>query len=125
MYIKYELYRAKNQELFNAEMIEWVLTEDKDLIEIDKRMRDVLAQHISNLPEVQKYGTAYIGRMNIAGIEINDNDYLGGLTEEEFRKYMANPEVMPYLDIKWNKTKEELFNENNKGSEYSSRKEDS
>lgn len=125
MYIKYELYRAKNQELFNAEMIEWVLTEDKDLIEIDKRMRDVLAQHISNLPEVQKYGTAYIGRMNIAGIEINDNDYLGGLTEEEFRKYMANPEVMPYLDIKWNKTKEELFNENNEGSEYSSREEDS
>lgn len=125
MYIKYELYRAKNQELFNAEMIEWVLTEDKDLIEIDRRMRDVLAQHISNLPEVQKYGTAYIGRMNIAGIEINDNDYLGGLTEEEFRKYMANPEVMPYLDIKWNKTKEELFNENNEGSEYSSREEDS
>ena len=125
MYIKYELYRAKNQELFNAEMIEWVLTEDKDLIEIDKRMRDVLAQHISNLPEVQKYGTAYIGRMNIAGIEINDNDYLGGLTEEEFRKYMANPEVMPYLDIKWNKTKEELFNENNEGSEYSSREKDS
>ena len=125
MYIKYELYRAKNQELFNAEMIEWVLTEDKDLIEIDKRMRDVLAQHISNLPEVQKYGTAYIGRMNIAGIEINDNDYLGGLTEEEFRKYMPNPEVMPYLDIKWNKTKEELFNENNKGSEYGSREKDS
>ena len=125
MYIKYELYRAKNQELFNAEMIEWVLTEDKDLIEIDKRTRDVLAQHISNLPEVQKYGTAYICRMNIAGNEINDNDYLGGLTEEEFRKYMANPEVMPYLDIKWNKTKEELFNENNEGSEYSSREEDS
>ena len=125
MYIKYELYRAKNQELFNAEMIEWILNEDKDLIEIDRTMRDVLAQHISNLPEVQKYGTAYIGRMNIAGIEINDNDYLGGLTEEEFRKYMANPEVMPYLDIKWNKTKEELFNENNEGSEYSSREKDS
>ena len=110
MYIKYELYRAKNQELFNAEMIEWVLQEDKDLIEIDRRMRDVLAQHISDLPEVQKYGIAYIGRMKIAGIEINNNDYLGGLTEEEFRKYMANPEVMPYLDIKWNKNKGVLNN---------------
>lgn len=125
MYIKYELYRAKNQELFNAEMIEWVLQEDKDLIEIDKRMRDVLAQHISNLPEIQKYGTAYIGRMKIAGIEINNNDYLGGLTEEEFRKYMANPEVMPYLDIKWNKTEEEVFDENNEGSEHSSGEENS
>ena len=47
MYIKYELYRAKNQELFNAEMIEWVLEDDKDLIEIDRRIRDVLTQHIS------------------------------------------------------------------------------
>ena len=103
MYIKYELYRAKNQELFNAEMIEWVLTEDKDLIEIDKRMRDVLTKHISNLPEIKKYGTAYIGRMKIVGIEINDNDDLGGITEGEFRKYMSNPEVMPYLDIVWNK----------------------
>ena len=103
MYIKYELYRAKNNELFNAEMIEWVLTDDKDLIEIDKRMRDVLAQHISNLPIIKKFGTAYIGNMKIVGIEINDNDDIGGLNEEEFRKYMSNPDVMPYLDIKWNK----------------------
>lgn len=105
MYIKYELYRAKNQELFNAEMIEWVLEDDKDLIEIDRRIRDVLTQHISQLEEVKKYGTAYIGRMKIVGIEINDNDDLGGLNEEEFRKYMSNPEVMPYLDIVWNKSK--------------------
>ena len=67
MYIKYELYRVKDQGLFNAEMIEWVLQEDKDLI------------------------------------EINDNDDLGGLGEAEFRAYMANPEVMPYLNIVWNK----------------------
>ena len=117
MYIKYELYRAKNQELFNAEMIEWVLTEDKDLIEIDKRMRDVLAQHIQQLPEIKKFGTAYIGRMKIAGIEINDNDDLGGLNEEEFRKYMRNPEVMPYLDIVWNKGKESEESKLSMGSE--------
>lgn len=109
MYIKYELYRSKNQELFNAEMIEWVLNDDKDLIEIDKRMRDVLVQHIKTLPEIQKYGIAYVGRMKIAGIEINDNDNLGGLNEEEFRKYMSSPDVMPYLDIKWNK-KEDVVN---------------
>lgn len=105
MYIKYELYRVKNQGMFNAEMIEWVLQEDKDLIEIDRRIRDVLIQHISTLPEIQQYGLAYIGRMKIVGIEINDNDDLGGINEEEFRKYMANPDVMPYLDIKWNKSK--------------------
>ena len=103
MYIKYELYRVKDQGLFNAEMIEWVLQEDKDLIEIDRRIRDVLTQHISNLPEIKKYGTAYIGSMKIVGIEINDNDDLGGLGEAEFRAYMANPEVMQYLNIVWNK----------------------
>lgn len=110
MYIKYELYRAKNQEMFNAEMIEWVLETDKDLIEIDRRIRDVLTQHISQLDEVKKYGVAYIGRMKIVGIEINDNDNLGGLNEGEFRKYMSNPDVMPYLDIVWNKTKEDTQN---------------
>ena len=46
---------------------------------------------------------AYIGSMKIVGIEINDNDDLGGLGEAEFRAYMANPEVMPYLNIVWNK----------------------
>ncbi len=111
MYIKYELYRVKDQGLFNAEMIEWVLETDKDLIEIDRRIRDVLTQHISNLPEIKKYGTAYIGSMKIAGIEINDNDNLGGLDEAGFRAYMANPEVMPYLDIIWNKKAEENSSE--------------
>lgn len=104
MYIKYELYRSKNNEMFNAEMIEWVLKEDRDLIEIDRRIRDVLATHISQLSEVKKYGTAYIGSMKIIGIEINNNDDLGGLTEKEFRSYMGNENVMPLLDIKWNKT---------------------
>lgn len=111
MYIKYELYRVKDQGLFNAEMIEWVLETDKDLIEIDRRIRDVLTQHISNLPEIKKYGTAYIGSMKIVGIEINDNDNLGGLGEAEFRAYMANPEVMPYLNIVWNKKAEENSSE--------------
>ena len=103
MYIKYELYRVKDQGLFNAEMIEWVLETDKDLIEIDRRIRDVLTQHISNLPEIKKYGIAYVGSMKIVGIEINENDNLGGLGEAEFRAYMSSPEVMPYLDIVWNK----------------------
>ena len=35
MYIKYELNRAKNGEVFNREMIEWVLETDRDLVELD------------------------------------------------------------------------------------------
>ena len=108
MYIKYELYRAKNpEECFNKEMIEWVLKTDKDIIEIDKRMRDVLTQHIQSLPEIQKYGIAYVGRMKIVGIEINDNDYTCELDKTQFIAYMKNECVMRYLDIVWNKTEKE------------------
>lgn len=106
MYIKYELYRAKNQELFNSEMIEYVLKTDKDLIEIDRRIIEVLTYHISTLPQIKKYGTAYLGRTKIVGIEINDNDDLGGITEQQFRDYMHSDTIdirVMGIDIKWNK----------------------
>ena len=45
MYIKYELNRAKNGEVFNREMIEWVLETDRDLVELDDRLNYLLAQH--------------------------------------------------------------------------------
>lgn len=106
MYIKFNLYRSKfPDEPFKSEMIQWDLKNDRDLIEIDRRMRDVLATHIQSLPEVKKYGIAYIDRMQIVEIEILDSDDLGGLDEEQFRAYMQNEEVMPYLQIKWSKTK--------------------
>lgn len=107
MYIKYELYRAKNQELFNAEMIEWVLEKDEDIIELPERMTYLLTQHIQSLPEVQKYGTGYIGRMKLAGIEINDNDYTSELDEERFREYIKGLDTMNGVDIVWNKGKKE------------------
>ena len=103
MYIKYELYRAKNGELFNAEMIEWPLNTDEDIIEIKERMTQVLTQHIQSLDEVKKYGTAYIGKMKIAGIEINDNDYICDLDREHFENYIHDINVLGHIDIKWNK----------------------
>lgn len=108
MYIKFELYRAKNGELFDQEMIEWPLVNDKDLIELDDRLKWLLTQHIQSLPIIKKYGIAYVGEMKIVGIEINDNDDLGGLDEEQFRKYIL--EIMPYMDVKWNKTIENGVN---------------
>lgn len=116
MYIKYELYRAKNQELFDSAMIEWVLKTDKDLIEIDRRIIEVLTHHISTLPQIKKFGTAYLGRTKIAGIEINDNDDLGGITEQQFRDYMHNETIdsrIIGIDIKWNKKDEHNSNEEN------------
>lgn len=107
MYIKFELYRSKYpDEMFKAEMIQWDLKTDKDLIEIDTRMRDVLATHIKTIPEVQKYGMAYIGRMKIVEIEILDSDDLGGIDEEHFKAYINSPDVMPYLNVVWSKNTE-------------------
>lgn len=103
MYIKYELYRAKNGELFNAEMIEWVLEKDEDIVELPERITYLLSQHIQNLPEIQKYGIAYVGRMKLAGIEINDNDYTSELDKEHFTAYIRNLDTMNGVDIVWNK----------------------
>ena len=103
MYIKFELYRAKNGELFDQEMIEWPLQTDEDIVEITERVNTVLAQHLQTIPQVQKYGTAYIGRMKIVNIEITDNDYTSYLDEEQFKAYVSNPEVMPYLTVIWSK----------------------
>lgn len=103
MYIKYELYRAKNEELFNAEMIEWIIEKDEDIVELPERITYLLSQHIQSIPEIQKYGTAYIGRMKLAGIEINDNDYTSELDKEHFIAYIRGLDTMNGVDIVWNK----------------------
>lgn len=106
MLIRYKIYRSKNpDEIFNSEMIKWNIENDKDLIEIDRRVKEVLAYHIQNLPEIKKYGTAYIGRTEIVSLEITDEDNLGGLTEEYFRAYLASEEVgMKYYTVIWSQT---------------------
>lgn len=105
MFIRYKLYRSKYpDQVFNAEKIQWNLQTDKDIIEIDKRLTDLLSFHISNLPQIKKFGTGYIDRMEIVSLEITDEDYTSYLSEEQFRTYMANENVMPYITIIWSKT---------------------
>lgn len=102
MFIRYNLYRSKYpEEIFNAEMIKVNIENDDHLIAIDDIMTGILAQHIKALPEVQKYGIAYVDRMEIENIEITDEDVID-LTEESFREYMAT--INPTLTIIWNKT---------------------
>lgn len=102
MLVKYKLYRAsKPEEVFNAEMIKINLENDDHLIAIDDILAGVLAQHIQNLPEVKKYGIAYVDRMEIVNIEITDEDTID-LDETKFRSYMT--QIMPYLTVIWNKT---------------------
>lgn len=106
MYISYDLYRSKNpQEIFNQEKVEFVIENDDHLVAIDDILNHILATHISNLPEVKKYGTAYIGRMQLVELEVTDKDILH-LDEQQFRHFMAT--IMPNLPIKWSKTTNDM-----------------
>lgn len=99
MYIRYKLYRAsKPDEVFNAEMIEVLIEKDDHILMIDKVIQDVLYQHMLSLDEVKRFGTGYIGKMDIVNIEMTDKDNLN-MDEASFREYMSN--IMPYLEIIW------------------------
>ena len=102
MYIKYEMFRSKNNEMFNSEMVEIVLRDDKDLIAIDDIISGVMKYHIQQLPEIKKYGTGYIGSVKLISIVINDNDYVSDLNEEAFKGYIAN--INQNLIVEWNRT---------------------
>lgn len=102
MYIKYELFRSKNNEMFNSGMVEIVLKDDKDLIAIDDIISGVMKYHIQQLPEIKKYGTGYIGSVKLISIVVNDNDYVSDLNEEAFKGYMAN--INQNITVEWNRT---------------------
>lgn len=102
MYIKYELFRSKNNEMFNSGMVEIVLRDDKDLIAIDDIISGVMKYHIQQLPEIKKYGTGYIGSVKLISVVINDNDYVSDLNEGAFKGYMAN--INQNITVEWNRT---------------------
>lgn len=102
MYIKYELYRSKNNEIFDSGMVEVVIRDDRDLILLDNIISGIMKYHIEQLPEIKKYGTGYVGRCKLVSIVINDNDYVSDLNEEAFKGYVAN--INPNITIEWNRT---------------------
>lgn len=102
MYIKYELFRSKNNEMFNSGMVEIVLRDDKDLIAIDDIISGVMKYHIQQLPKIKKYGTGYIGSVKLISIVVNDNDYVSDLNEEAFKGYIAN--INQNITVEWNRT---------------------
>ena len=109
MYLKYVLFRSKNNEIFNSGKIELVLKDDRDIIMIDKLIEDVMKYHITQLPEIKKFGLAYIGSVKLVSIVINDNDYVSELNEEGFKGYMAN--INPNLTVEWNRTTNNITEE--------------
>lgn len=109
MYLKYVLFRSKNNEIFNSGKIELVLKDDRDIIMIDKLIEDVMKHYITQLPEIKKFGLAYIGSVKLVSIVINDNDYVSELNEEGFKGYMAN--INPNLTVEWNRTTNNITEE--------------
>lgn len=102
MIIKYDLYRAKNGEIFNREAIKWNLEKDEDILDLDTRLQFVLTKHISDLDEIKKFGSAYVGKMDIVSIQITDEDYTCELDEQHFMDYIK--EILPNLNVLWCKT---------------------
>ena len=102
MYIKYELFRSKNNEMFNSGMVEIVLRDDKDLIAIDDIISGVMKYHIQQLPEIKKYGKGDNSSVKLISIVVNDNDYVSDLNEEAFKGYIAN--INQNITVEWNRT---------------------
>lgn len=106
MIVRYELYRAsKPDEIFNAEAVEFVIENDDHLVMIDDILTQMLSKHIQELPEVKRYGIAYVDRMKIVNIEITDKDVVN-LTEESFRHFIST--INPNLTIIWSKTTNDI-----------------
>lgn len=110
MYVRYNLYRTgdHSNEVFNAEMIEFVLENDDHLVMIDDIMTGMLTQHIQDLEEIKKYGIGYVGKMEIVNIEITDKDYIN-LTEKQFKHYMST--INPKIPIIWNRQSNNISEE--------------
>lgn len=109
MYIKYELYRSKNNEMFDSGMVEVVLKDDRDLVILDDIISSVMKYHIQQLPEIKKYGTGYVGRCKLVSIVINDNDYVSDLNEEAFKGYIAN--INQNITVEWNRSTNNIVDE--------------
>ena len=109
MYIKYELYRSKNNEMFDSGMVEVVLKDDRDLVILDDIISSVMKYHIQQLPEIKKYGTGYVGRCKLVSVVINDNDYVSDLNEEAFKGYIAN--INQNITVEWNRSTNNIVDE--------------
>ena len=102
MYIRYNLYRTGSHadEIFNSEMIEFVIENDNHLVRLDEIIIGILTQHIQNLDIIKKYGIAYVGRLEVVNLEITDKDNVN-LTKEQFEHYIHTLNIQ--IPVLWNK----------------------
>lgn len=99
MNITYKLYRSKYpDQVFNSETIKFVIENDDHLAALDEILQHMLTQHIQDLPEIKKYGIAYVHRMCIEELEITKEDNVN-LSKEAFEHYISTLGIN--IPVKW------------------------
>lgn len=102
MLLQFCLYKSSEpNKIIQDGYLKFIIKNDDDLIRIDDIIINMLGDYIDTIPEIKKYGIAYIGREEIVDMTITDEDNIN-MSEEAFRQYMSN--VLPKLTIIWNKT---------------------
>lgn len=102
MYIRYNLYRtgSHSDEIFNSEMIEFIIENDDHLVRLDEIIIGILTKHIQNLDIIKRNGIAYVGRMEVVNLEITDKDNIN-LEKEAFEHYLHTLNI--HIPVIWNK----------------------
>ena len=109
MLIDFTLTRTKNKGIIDQGYIkvdiENVLKDvpidnNKFIDKLIEIIQSVLSEHITQLPDIKRYGYAYIDKLIINGITVEQDDIIT-LSEEEFKTELNTK--MPNLSVKWNK----------------------
>lgn len=111
MLLRFCLYKSSEPDkIIQDGSLKFIIENDDHLARIDDIIINMLGDYIDTIPDIQKYGIAYIGREEIIDLTITDEDNIN-LSEEAFRHYMST--ILPKLSIIWSKTTNNTENENN------------
>ena len=106
MFIHYNIYRTgkRKDEIIDSGKLQYNLQNDSDILILREIIYKLLNQYTTELPEVKKYGTGYIGKIEILYIEITDDDNI--TTPKEAFNIYHDVELKDLL-FKWSKTAQE------------------
>lgn len=103
MYITYSAYRSKNNDFIAKRTISLPIGDFRQLLNLDGIILSVIKKDLNNLPNINKFGVAYVGDIHCEKIEITDEDNTDAMNEEQFREYFKEISNIPLI---WSKTEE-------------------
>lgn len=107
MYITYSAYRSKNNEFIDRRTISLPIGDFRQLLNLDGIIVSVIEQDLINIPNINKFGRAYIGELKCERFEIVDEDNTDAMNEEQFREYFKEISNVPLIWSKTNQSQEE------------------